>query len=277
MGSLHRQLRTSSNPLASFDCEAFCLLPSDSGGDVCWDAHYGPFEWTPLFWKPGRCFGWVLFSVPPAGPVLCVTHRSCQGQRPAFAGAAWWGCGRAAVAGSRAGTHQALGRRQCPGQELADPAARGSRQQGGEVCGDPHPPAEQRQCLGPWRAHGTAPRRPQRPHRGERRQSSASLDSSLVLVRLNSSIQSRPAVAGSRLSPLSLTPRVAVTWLHPKLWDGFPTCRNTAVAGRCLSRARVWVRCACTPGEMAVPLLPAALGSPCSFGAGLPVKIRVAE
>lgn len=77
------------------------------------------------------------------------------------------GDGGAALAGSRAGAHQALGRCQRPGQELADPAARGGRQQGGEVCGDPHPPAEQRQRVGPRRAHGAAPRRPQRPHRGE--------------------------------------------------------------------------------------------------------------
>lgn len=72
-------------------------------------------------------------------------------------------------------------------------------------------------------------------------------------------------------------PDPAVTWLLPRLWDGFPACRNTAVAGRSLCRARVWVRCACTPGEVAVPLLPAAPGCPCFFGAGLPVKIRVAE
>lgn len=44
---------------------------------------------------------------------------------------------------------------------------------------------------------------------------------------------------------------------------------------RYLCRARVRVRCAGTPGELAVP--PAAPASPCFFGAGLPVKIRVAE
>lgn len=112
----------------------------------------------------------MLLSVPPPGPcAVCNTGSEPEGavggRAAPFLRPPGDGC--AALAGSRAGAHQALGRCQCPGQELADPAARGGRQQGGEVRRDPHPPAEQRQRVGPRRAHGAAPRRPQRPHRGE--------------------------------------------------------------------------------------------------------------
>lgn len=113
----------------------------------------------------------MLFSVPSPG--RCAVRKAGSEPEGAVGGRAvpfprppGDGCGCAALAGSRAGAHQALCRCQCPRQELADAAARGSRQQGGEVRGDPDPAPEQRERVGPRRAHGPAPRRPQRAHRG---------------------------------------------------------------------------------------------------------------